>query len=576
MRFITVCLLLLVSQYNEAGTTAVVTVGSDVACDYSSITAASFNEPSSDLLDIKLAKNFNLSSLQLLDNRPTNIRGGFATCAATDSSGRTLLDGDGFNGAIFVAVASENTTMYNTLQLFDLEITGGNSNTSGGVISLTGSWRMRLFNVYMHNNVSNQDGGAIFITPSSDVNVFIPQVSILDNSIISSNTADNGGAIACDGLGQIFAWNMQMANNNVNGSGGAVFVNNGCEYYQYGGGLFQGVIFNNADEFGGGIAAFNDSTVWVQSNLGLGQAFVAGNSASSGGGIFVASGATVTASDAVINNNSATLSGGGIRSTVGHVVIQRVAPGAQCHDEVRCSTVSNNFVSGTDASFAGGGAIATFGGTLELRGTYLENNSAFYGSAIRARFMPLNVDLTTQLTLVGNVIAGNSNAPQVVYLDESSADIAFSTFVDNEDMSRVIEMAYPTTSADGNEVTVSGSVFEHPGSTLPSVELTTAGQLPVGDCNRNESSSTGDLIGQPRSDTVAVLFEDQPGGDYRLQDNSYYVDWCTGSFLGIASNYSANGLPRPIDNSLANLYGTYDLGGLERYQLDLIFEDGFE
>ena len=54
------------------------------------------------------------------------------------------------------------------------------------------------------------------------------------------------------------------------------------------------------------------------------------------------------------------------------------------------------------------------------------------------------------------------------------------------------------------------------------------------------------------------------------------VDYCDGSFLGIGSNYSANGLPRPVDSSISDLFGQYDLGGLERYDDDLIFKDGFD
>ena len=177
--------------------------------------------------------------------------------------------------------------------------------------------------------------------------------------------------------------------------------------------------------------------------------------------------------------------------------------------------------------------------------------------------------------MVGNVVAGNRNAPQVIYFDESSGEIAFTTFVDNEDLDRVIEMAYPTTSADGNEVLVSGSIFDHIGSDIPSAELTTAGQFPAGDCNRNEPNSMGDLVAQPRSVGSLVAYEDRDNGDYRLEGASALVDFCDGSFMGLGSNVSANGLPRPVDNSIVDAFGTYDLGGLERYDSDLIFKDNF-
>jgi hypothetical protein len=577
MRFILICCLALTAAISHAGVVAEVTVGSDGACDYTSIMAASLNEPASDLLDIRVAKNVSLTSLQILDDRPTLIRGGYDTCSDTSPSDRTVLDGSGFSGPIFVAAEATSTTGLIDLFLLDLEITGGNSNTNGGVVGLTGSWYLRMVNVYMHDNISNQDGGAIHIEPSGNAAVFNPVAQIYDNSIVSSNSADNGGAIACDGGGIIYAWNMQMALNEASQDGGAVYLNNGCEFELYGGGFLQGVLLNEAAGFGGGIFAGNGSTIEIRGSIsGLGLAAVISNTAANGGGIGVSGGSNLYAANAAISDNTASSTGGGIRSNSSHVEIERTAPGAQCFSEVRCSTVSNNTANGSDPSFSGGGGIATFGGTLEIRGTYMEGNHAQFGSAIRARFMQLD-GLEHPITMVGNVIAENSGAPQVVYLDESSADIAFSTFVDNTGMSRVIEMAYPTTSSGPNEVRVSGSIFEHPGDTMPGVELTTSGQFVTADCNRYESSTTGDLPAGTRSTVNIPIFEDQAGGDYRLISGHSLLDWCDWSILGSESDVSANGYTRPVDDlSIGNLHGTYDLGALERYLPDVIFEDDFD
>lgn len=573
MRILLLFLLLVVTHAANAGGTAVVTVGSDGSCDYTTILAASFNEPASDSLEIRVAKNYSLSSIQILSDRNTTVRGGYDTCSDNSASGKTVLDGNSFSGPIFVVENSISSSSRSSLSLLDLDISGGNASSDGGVLSLTGSWDLSVQNVSMQNNSSAQFGGAIAIKPATDPTVLTPQVRIYGLSILSNNSAVNGGAIACEDGGSVSIWNTQLAFNDADINGGAVFVNNGCKFYQYGGGLFQGIIFNDAGQSGGGISASDDSLIYINSNVfNAGPAVVMSNSASNGGGIFVSGESRLEALDATINNNTATITGGGIRSTAGHINIRRSSPGASCHKEVRCSTVSDNAVTGTE-SFGGGGAIATFGGTLEIKGTYIENNFASYGSAIRARYMPFSFD--SNFTMVGNVIAGNRNAPQVVFLDESSAEIAFTTFVDNEDMDRVIEMAYPSTSADGHEVLISGSIFEHPGDTMPSAELTTAGPFPVGDCNRNELNSTGDLIGQPRSNTFVIAFEDRVGGDYRLQETSFPVDRCDSSFMGILSNVSANGFPRPVDNTVPDVNGPYDLGGLERYEMDVIFKDNF-
>ena len=575
MRFILFHSLLLLTLVAHGGGTTVVTVGSDGACDYSTIGEASTNGSPSGLTEIRVAKNYNLSSVQVLNEKNTTIRGGYDTCADSTPSGKTILNGDDFSGPAFILNEHSSSTSLLNLNLQDLDISGVSSASSGGVIHVEGSWQLTLNNVFMQDNSTGDNGGAIAVSPTTDPNALLPKVQIFGNSILSNNSATgNGGAIACEGGGFVTVWNTQMAFNEAGFDGGAVNLNDGCNFYLYGGGLFQGVIFNDAGAGGGGISASNDSLIYINSNtFDAGVALVSSNTATNGGGINVFNESRLVAIDATINNNSATNTGGGIRSTLASIEISRSSPGAQCHKEIRCSTVSDNSVSSVNPTSGGGGAIYTIGGSLEIKGTYIENNNANFGSAIRARFMPFDFD--SNFTMIGNVIAKNKNAPQVIYMDDSSGEIAFTSFIDNEDMDRVIEMAYPSTSNDGNEVLVSGSIFDHANNALPSVELTTAGQYPVGDCNRNAPSATGDIVAAPRSLGSIVAYEDRAGGDYRLQENSTFVDFCNGSFMGLLSNVSANGLPKPVDNARSNAYGTYDLGGLERYDLDLIFKDNF-
>lgn len=219
MRVLIVVLLLLVHAVGQSQTISV-TVGTDGACDYTSITAASFNAASSDELVIRVAKNYSLSSIQILDDRSTSIFGGYDNCSDTSADGRTILDGSSFTGPILVlskAIGTDSASRTN-LYLWNLEISHGNSNTDGGGISLTGSWYLSLWNVYMHDNVSNQDGGAIYAKASTNLSAVGPNINIRGNSILNNNSADNGGAIACDGLGNdaltgLFIWDTQLAFN---------------------------------------------------------------------------------------------------------------------------------------------------------------------------------------------------------------------------------------------------------------------------------------------------------------------------------------------------------------------------
>lgn len=559
----------------QAGGFTEVTVGPGMDCDYSSITAASSNAPGDDVI-IKVAKTYQSSFIEVLSNRNTRIYGGYDDCSDDTPSGQTHLNGAGFSGPMFVLAAANSSTEWTSLWFKDLEISGGNSNTSGGVLQVKGSWYLFLSNVLMRNNASNQDGGAIYLEGVGG-GVLVPLLTLWDDTVLRNNQAQNGGAIACAVDGDMDIRNSLINSNTASGDGGGIHMTDACYLEQYGGSVLQGILLNNAGGFGGGLSVNDGAIARMRSHRNeTGAAQISFNSAANGGGISVTNNALFEATDALINGNTATSTGGGIRSNNGRVNIEREMPGAQCHTEIRCSTISNNRVTGDNPSFGGGGAVATFGGSLSITGTYIEGNSAFDGSAIRARFMPLD-GLDKDMTMVGNVVAGNTGAPQVVFLDETSAEMAFNSFIDNEDHQRVIDVSYPTTFGDFHEVRITGSIFDQNGDNTPSAELTSAnGQLPVGDCNRNEPSSTGDLAGQPRSVGTAVSMVDRSNGDFRLQSNSVLNDFCDGSALGVGSNYSANGFQRPVDAPISNLHGTYDLGGLETHDLDLIFADGFE
>lgn len=563
-----------------AGDQVTVTVGSDSACDYTSITAAVFNAPSANQLVIHLAKNVSINSVQLVNTRDTTIVGGFDTCSDTTPSGKSTLDGSGFNGPIMLG--SNSGASATDLFLQNVEITGGNSNTNGGGISLGGPWRLVLVGADINNNTANGDGGGIYIedTNTRRARGFpVPprsSLEVYENTIISSNTAQDGGGVACVGDVGIEVFNSQIGVNDATSDGGGVYLTDGCEFELNDSGPFQGVLLNEAAGFGGGIFAAEGSVVRLRGGDSGGHpAVVLSNSATNGGGIALSNGAVLDARDSIIKSNSASNTGGGIRSDGGEVHIYRSWPGAQCHTEQRCSVLNSNVANGADGGFAGGGGILAVGGSILITGTYIEGNRANFGSAIRARFIPLS-GFERDITIVGNVFATNENAPQVVYLDESDADLGFNTFVNNTGNVRIIEIAYPDTPSDPHGVRIFGSIFDQAGGTVASAELTTTGTFPTGDCNRNEPSSSGDLVGEPRSTQSSPSFVDAGAGDYRLASDSEMVDYCDWSTLGTESNFSANGLVRPNDVSEPNLFGDYDLGGIEFHGAVAIFQDRFE
>lgn len=115
MRVLLMFLLFLVNTVVQSQSVTV-TVGSDGTCDYSTLTAASFNAPAGDELIIRVAKNHTMSSIQILDDRSTSIFGGYDNCADTSADGRTVLDGSGFTGPILVlseAIGVDNASRTN-------------------------------------------------------------------------------------------------------------------------------------------------------------------------------------------------------------------------------------------------------------------------------------------------------------------------------------------------------------------------------------------------------------------------------------------------------------------------------
>ena len=79
-----------------------------------------------------------------------------------------------------------------------------------------------------------------------------------------------------------------------------------------------------------------------------------------------------------------------------------------------------------------------------------------------------------------------------------------------------------------------------------------------------------------RSTEDSPQFVDAANDDYRLGGLNL-VDWCDASFNFSPTLLSADGGVRPYDDpGIGMLHGNWDLGGLERHVVDLIFRDGFE
>lgn len=540
-----------------------VTVGPGADCDFASIGAASAGASGSDLLRILVARGTSSLGNELIQARNTEILGGFETCSSPRDSGATVMVGTGSSRFLRTAAA----TSERSLLIEQLRFSFTSSPTTGGALQVDGNWDVVLRVVRFADLSASTNGAAIAVSGlvGGNTRLTLDRVGI---ELVSAS-ADGGGIYCENATVDVFESNIRDSGAT---RGGGAFVGDGCVLNVWETPpSVDGFLFNLADS-GGAIYVDTGGVLNVRGGSN-GPAEFTNNSAINGGAIYAATGASLNIGDSLFRGNMADNTGGAIRSNGADVLIQRGWSGSQCFDQTSCITFQENSVASTE-SFAGGGAIYAFGGTLIARGAYFVENSAANGSAIRTRFMTL-VGGEPTATIVGSVFADNTTASQVVYVDDSDADIGFSTFIDNQDISHQVEVAYPTTAGASHQVRIVGNIFVHDPMTTVSAQLTTSGSPIIGDCNRVETATDGDLGGQPRTTTAPAVFINEPAGDYRLVDGSGLADYCDNSVLGSGANYTARGAVRPYDVSSLDLFGDYDLGGIESQPEDLIFANGF-
>ncbi len=141
---------------------------------------------------------------------------------------------------------------------------------------------------------------------------------ILNNSIISGNTAQFGGGIANGGRSSDYVGTVLTLNNTV-------VSNNTASYLGHGGGIYNigtltlnnsTVTGNMAPEGGGGIRGFTSISSYP-GTLSLNNSTVTNNSASYGGGIFVDHYDTWTLKNSILAGNTAAAAGPDCSGTIG-------------------------------------------------------------------------------------------------------------------------------------------------------------------------------------------------------------------------------------------------------------------
>lgn len=571
----------------EPGESLTVTVGSDGACNYASITQAVVFAPAASILNIRIAKNNVMTTSQTIIGRNVALLGGYDTCSSTTPNGHTVLDGSAFTGSVLRTNASFSGTDSYNVSLFAITIIDGTGSSTlpGGGLTIDGPFIVYLTDTYVQGNSTALSGGGIFVRGEAGTGIGTTERTRLivgGNSIVNENHASKGGGIGCSGRSTVELIDSIVSTNTATAAGGGI-ASDHCYVAALGHAIPTFGIRSNtvagAGGTGGGIYALG-GTVVVFGDATK-NSVVADNLAEYGGGIGI-DGGLLRVYDAKVSGNFAQFRGGGIYASNATTVMVRSRNASLCHNALRCSELSGNHVTGIGPT-ASGGALFAMGGTTLIAGTFLEDNrvAAGRGMAVAALNAPgTNAAAADGMRIFGSVIAnsgtGGPAVPadgSIVSIENSSGGIGFDTFSRNLAVPSII---YTPTTDDASfyPIKIFGTIFDATSGLAagPGVK----GTIPAGDCNRLHESTSQFAVTSTRSTNLPINFVNSAADDYSLAVNSSLVDWCDASLANVPALTAEGGI-RPYDDpGIGTLYGNYDLGALERQPPDIIFRNGFD
>lgn len=568
--------ILLIVFYNQSWST--VTVGSSPGngtCNYTNIQdALDSNDP-----EIRILNNQEFIANLTIDHS-VNIRGGYATCQeasnGTPVTTNTIIKGTNLIGASVITI---NTASEFDIHLFNLTLQDATDtpfiiNGGHGINLLSSSGYLALWNTIIRNNSSEKGGGIYMGEALGSVDLF------MSDSEISGNSASiMGGGIYCEGSNtnhnSIIMNGESVISGNTAENGGGVAIINDCAAFFYSGldtsdsNDLYGIIGNYASKSGGGLYLDNVNYVNIgfpnTSQALVKLATVKNNTADEdGAGVYIINDSYVLFNDANIDNNDAGRNGGGIFISSGSTMIMSPVQ-SQCSQAGKCSILSNN-KSGT--TNLGGGLYMNGNADARIFNTFIYGNRADYGTAV---YISEAIATGTSLSLEGNYIYENGNNGSGDYQDsyvvrgngEVEIDIFHNTITDNNvnDASAIIGVA------NGTVMNLMNSIVHNVNETV----LDDAGTNFLD--NRclmvNEDTS---ISGQIIIPTNFPDFVDSNNNDYHL--TTHGIDWCVihGSVLKDTDN-DLRGWDDPTDEGIL---AYYDVGADESYASDIIFIGGFE
>ena len=544
-----------------AGQDTVIRVGSDdTGCDYASLQSAITAASDGAVILLSGSTDHHRGNIYQVFTKSLTIRGGYASCTATDPSGRTTLDANQ-QGRVFDIWLPSGADGPQEVILENLEITNGQTSNSGGGILIEGRpgvQSVTLKNVQVTNNQATASGGgvAVLIGGPRDGAGGLILVSDAASMIDSNVSGANGGGLAClnpsghnIGIGNLMVIDRTnvIGNEAING-GGFSSVNCATTQWYSGGSQFlflpdSAIAANTASELGGGIYLSDGSALNFRGTSGTASGVLAGdmnagrivgNEANHGGGAYVTGASTILRlEEVIVDANSASNDGGGLfvndgasiemgRNNVGHSAPcqpQQSASGVITFP--RCSRLRGN-----DAG-RHGGAVYIDSGSVLVRHTLISGNGASnFGSVAMVRG---SEQRNGQATFSDSLVFGNLGTHLFYAWTNSDLTVRWSTITDNDNPTNALRAFTSTGSA---RIRLQGSIVqEESGNVLTasgSGTLDVASECVMG--HQDPSQVFGSLNRYQQNNPR--LFEKDETRPYFPAPTSPAIDFCDGATAG--------------------------------------------
>ena len=283
-----------------------------------------------------------------------NVSGGWNNEFTAQTDYATILDANSSGRVVTQSAAFTNPTVWSNLVIQHGNVTG-----TGGGAALCKNGQLNHCKVM--NNVCTTQGGGVYC---DDSNAGV----IIDDCIISGNTANQGGGMRIRGTVQ----NSVIENNTVTDAGGGIHLQAAialnCE------------VRNNQAKAGAGIRAYGGT---VQNCIVENNATTTSNT----GGVMLQSGAAMY--NSIIRNNTSNENTGGVRLT---------------YDNSKSCTIANCLIVGNSAAQRVGG-MALEGGVHYAFGNTIVNNSQT--SSSNPDWCGVRVNVGGPLQFCNNIVWGN-------------------------------------------------------------------------------------------------------------------------------------------------------------------------